>query len=274
MLLVFALLSAQATDSAKGPQPLRPLANPGTWVTDDDYPAAAARQNHQGTVAFQLTIDSSGLPAGCSVVQSSGFEELDQQVCSLMVQRARFSPARDASGKAIAAPYKGRFTWRMEQNETVFRPGSNRAEFELSADNVLRNCRSGDKVLETAGQPCGTMTIGNVAGNLAPYGTGKHRRLTMEQRFETGGHPSLVYDMPGEVKIARRTALFEADAAGKRVKCEESVETPGMSSSLSGPPPLCPGIPQTFAGQHLGPDGKDGPVSGRVVIATSWKELP
>ncbi|WP_294329406.1 energy transducer TonB [uncultured Sphingomonas sp.] len=274
MLFGIALLAMQSLDNAKVAQPLRPLTSPGSWVTDDDYPATAARQNHQGTVAFQLTIDSSGFPAGCSVTQSSGFEELDQQVCSLMVQRARFSPARDASGKAIAAPYKGRFTWRMQQDETVFRPGSNRAEFELSPDNVLRTCRVGDKVIETIGQSCGAMTIGNMAGNLAAYGTGKHRRLTMEQRSEIGGQHPLVYDMPGEVKIAKRAARFETDAAGTRVKCEETVETPGMSSSLSAPAPLCPGIPQSFAGQHLAPGGKDGPLSGSMVIATSWKELP
>lgn len=274
MLFVIALLSMQTQENAKVVQPLKPLSSPGSWVTDDDYPPAAARQNHQGTVAFQLMIDSSGLPAGCSVVQSSGFEELDQQVCSLMVQRARFSPARDASGKAIAAPYKGRFTWRMQQDETVFRPGSNRAEFELSADNVLRTCRIGDKVIETIGQSCGAMTIGNVAGDLAAYGIGKHRRLTIEQRSEIGGQQPLVYDMPGEVKIAKRVARFETDAAGARVKCEEAVETPGTSSGGSVPPPLCPGIPQSFAGQHLGADSKDGPLSGRMLIATSWKELP
>lgn len=274
MLLVIALLAAQAQDSAKGPKPLKPLTNPGSWVTDDDYPAAAMRLGHDGTVGFQLQIDSSGLPAGCSVVQSSGFDELDQQVCHLLVQRARFSPARDASGKAIAAPYKGRFTWRMRQDEGVFRPSTNRIAFELSADNLLLNCRMGDKVLETAGQQCGAMTVGSRADNLAPFGAGKHRRLTMELFSEIGGHQPLVYDSPGQVKIAKRAARFEADAEGKRVKCEEAAETPGMSSSASAPPPLCPGIPQSFAGQHLGPNGKEGPLSGSVIIATSWKELP
>ncbi len=274
MLLVMALLAAQAQDSAKGPKPLKPLTSPGSWVTDDDYPPSAVRQGHDGTVAFQLQIDSTGLPAGCSVTHSSGYEELDQQVCSLLVQRARFSPARDASGKAVAAPYSGRFTWRMARSETFFQPGTSRMEFELSSADILLNCRLGDKLLETAGQSCGPMTIGTTAPGFASVGSGTHRRITTELFFEIGPRKPMLYDTPGHVKISKRTALFQTDAEGKRVRCEAMAETPGVSA----PPPavaeMCAGVPTTFAGQHLGPNGKDGPLSGSVVVATSWKELP
>lgn len=117
MLFVIALLVAQAQpqDTTKiviGP---KPLASPLGWVTDEDYPPSAARQKQEGDVGFQLQIDSNGVPAGCSITHSSGFAELDQQACSLLVQRARFSPARDAAGKPLAATYLGRFSWIMRQ---------------------------------------------------------------------------------------------------------------------------------------------------------------
>lgn len=274
MLLVMALLAAQAQESAKGAQPLKPLTNPGSWVTDDDYPPSAVRQGHDGTVAFQLQIDSTGLPAGCSITKTSGHDELDQQVCSLLVQRARFSPARDASGKAIAAPYNGRFTWQIARGETFLQPGTSSMEFELSADDILLNCGLGDKRLETAGQMCGPMTIGAPAQGFAAVGGGKHRRIITELFFEIGSHKPMLYDAPGQVKVSKRTALFETDAEGKRVKCETTMEAPGIAA----PPPavaeMCTAVPATFAGQHLAPGGKDGPLSGSVVVATSWKELP
>lgn len=274
MLFVIALLAAQAQESAKGPQPLKPLTSPGSWVTDDDYPPSAVRQGHDGTVAFQLRIDSSGLPAGCSVTQSSGHEELDQQVCSLLVQRARFSPARNAAGKAIAAPYNGRFNWRLARGETFLQPSTSSMEFELSANDILLNCRLGDKRLETAGQTCGPMVIGAPAQGFAAVGGGKHRRITTELFFEIGSHKPMLYDAPGQVKISKRTALFEADAEGRRVKCEALMETPGIAAPLPAVAEMCTAVPTTFAGEHRGPGGSDGPLSGSVVVATSWKELP
>jgi TonB family protein len=273
MLLVMALLAVQAQDSAKGQQPLRPLTNPGDWVTDDDYPPVAARQAHEGTVAFQLQIDSSGIPAGCSIVHSSGHEELDQQVCSLLVQRARFSPARDATGNAIAAPYSGRFTWRMGRDAEVSQPASIRLENEWSADNVLLSCAIGGEVAARAGQSCGALTVGSKREEAGMLGAGKHRRITTEISLQIGDPKPLVYDAPGQIKLSKRLAVFEVGPDGKRIKCDALVEAPGEP----GPPQtheMCSGLPESFAGEHKGPNGRDGPFSGRLVVAVSWKELP
>nr|WP_315381667.1 energy transducer TonB [uncultured Sphingomonas sp.] len=112
MFLVMALLAAQVQDSAKRPKPPTPLTNPSSWITDDDCPPSAKRQRHEGTVEFRLKVGPSGVPVDCTVTQSSSFDELDERVCGLLVRRARFWPARDAAGNAMAFTYTNRFTWR------------------------------------------------------------------------------------------------------------------------------------------------------------------
>lgn len=111
MLLVMALLAAQAQDVLPLVQAKPRTTTP--WITNDDYPAADARQHHEGTVGFTLQIDPSGRATHCDVTASSGYPGLDNGACVLLLRRARFEPARDAGGKAVASNYPGRFTWRL-----------------------------------------------------------------------------------------------------------------------------------------------------------------
>jgi TonB family protein len=92
---------------------VRPAGSPQSWVTDDDYPPEALRRGEQGTVAFTLEVDPAGKPSACHVTQSSGHAVLDRAACTLLTQRARFVPARDAAGIAIPAKFRSRFTWRI-----------------------------------------------------------------------------------------------------------------------------------------------------------------
>lgn len=94
-------------------QPLRPVDSPGNWVSDDDYPRMALRKGQQGTLAFRLDIDVTGVPTACVITQSSGHAILDTTACRLLTARARFHPARDAGGTAIPASFRSRFTWRI-----------------------------------------------------------------------------------------------------------------------------------------------------------------
>lgn len=92
---------------------LTPRGAPGSWVTDDDYPPAALRSGDQGTTGFRLDVGPDGRVTGCSVTSSSGSSLLDQTACRLLQRRARFNAAEDENGTKIAAPYNGRFTWRI-----------------------------------------------------------------------------------------------------------------------------------------------------------------
>jgi len=90
--------------------------NPGSWVTNDDYPAAALRAEQAGTTSFRLDVDAGGRVTNCTVTGSSGSSLLDNTACSLLKRRARFGPAEDSSGNKIPATYSNRFRWEIPKD--------------------------------------------------------------------------------------------------------------------------------------------------------------
>ena len=70
----------------------------------NNYPEAAAEANASGTAVAQLSIGTDGRVTGCSLVKGTGFSVLDSYVCSTL-RRARFTPARDASGNPTSGSY-------------------------------------------------------------------------------------------------------------------------------------------------------------------------
>ena len=88
----------------RGPRPARAqLATPvAELITPRDYPAAAARAGVEGVVRVRLEVSRRGRVTGCTIVEASGSEALDSTTCQLFRTRARFTPARDVRGRAMA----------------------------------------------------------------------------------------------------------------------------------------------------------------------------
>jgi len=82
-----------------------PRGNPGSWFTDDDYPADAKRAGASGRVSVLLSIDTSGKVAGCRVTASSGNSSLDDATCRLAQRRGRFTVQKDTEGNAQPYSY-------------------------------------------------------------------------------------------------------------------------------------------------------------------------
>lgn len=81
----------------------------------DDYPASAQANGEEGTAQAQLTVDESGRVSGCTIVRSSGHRSLDEATCAILTRRARFTPARDADGRAVPSTYvTPPVSWRLE----------------------------------------------------------------------------------------------------------------------------------------------------------------
>ena len=93
-----------------------PLGFGGTWFTDTDYPAIAMRQGHMGQVIYKVLVSAVGTATKCSVTKSSGWSELDEATCSVVLRRARFSPAIDKDGKAVDSQYSSSITWRIPRD--------------------------------------------------------------------------------------------------------------------------------------------------------------
>lgn len=131
-VMMIALAIAAAPDQGNAAesgaeQPMVPATNPGSWVTNDDYPARAMFEEREGMTGFRLTIRTNGLPSGCEITASSGHPDLDAATCRLVMERARFTPGRDARGEAVGGTYSNRIRWQIPEGEG----GSAVAGFEL-----------------------------------------------------------------------------------------------------------------------------------------------
>lgn len=92
---------------------VRALGNRNSWIITDDYPAAALRAEDEGVVSLSVQVGSDGRVSGCSIVASSGSAALDSAACRLYQRRARFEPARDDAGNAVATSYSDRVRWQL-----------------------------------------------------------------------------------------------------------------------------------------------------------------
>lgn len=77
------------------------------------YPKESLARGEQGVVRYKVKIDGTGRPSQCEVTESSGFARLDQATCSLLMQRAKFTAAKDRRGRGRRSIYEGKVTWRL-----------------------------------------------------------------------------------------------------------------------------------------------------------------
>ncbi|MDT8757595.1 energy transducer TonB [Sphingomonas psychrotolerans] len=115
LLLISGFLQSAEVPKGSLAAPPKPKTPPGNWVTNNDYPANAIRENLYGTLHFTLTIDVTGKPDGCHITWTSGFAELDQYSCAIFLKRASFYPARDDTGKPVRGTFSSTFRWELPE---------------------------------------------------------------------------------------------------------------------------------------------------------------
>jgi TonB family protein len=69
--------------------------------SSDDYPEEAFVRAQGGRSQLILLVDEAGKVAGCDVLSPSGIPALDIMGCQVIRNRARFTPALDATGKPV-----------------------------------------------------------------------------------------------------------------------------------------------------------------------------
>jgi protein TonB len=104
-----------APPAAKKVAPARARANLASYVSDEDYPSSAVRNEEQGTTRFRLGVGPDGKVAECTVTGSSGSSALDSATCRLMKQRARFTPARNSDGQATSDSVASAIRWVLPE---------------------------------------------------------------------------------------------------------------------------------------------------------------
>lgn len=84
------------------PQPIGPT----NWVLPGDYPLAALREERSGHTGFRLTVLPSGKPLRCEILYTSGWKDLDERTCRMLMRRARFKPTFDPDGAPVHSMYR------------------------------------------------------------------------------------------------------------------------------------------------------------------------
>jgi hypothetical protein len=103
-------------DKATGdhPRPASSVRSLASYVSDQDYPTQPLSENQGGTTAFMLMVGETGVLEDCMVEETSGIAAIDAVSCGILLQRAKFKPATDASGKPIRSVLSSRITWRIQ----------------------------------------------------------------------------------------------------------------------------------------------------------------
>lgn len=79
--------------------------DPRSVFLAEDYPANARDSNLQGMARALLRLDATGKITECRPIETEGSPEFAKVTCAVLVKRAQFKPARDASGKAVPSFY-------------------------------------------------------------------------------------------------------------------------------------------------------------------------
>ena len=161
-----------------------PTGNPGLWVTTNDYPALALREGREGLVGFTLTVGTDGRVESCDITLSSNSPDLDAAACSLIRQRARFTPARNIKGKAQAGLYANRVRWQIPSkvqnvamNVPIPKAGQVNLSFVVDENGKPSNCQiSGSTIADGARTPC------NAGVTFQPYynAAGERARIKVQ----------------------------------------------------------------------------------------------
>ena len=84
-------------------------------ISADDYPPSAQRNKESGSTKIRVEIGTDGRVSSCTVTSSSGSSTLDEATCRLYTKRAKFTPAKDSAGNAMASSLSTGFRWVLPE---------------------------------------------------------------------------------------------------------------------------------------------------------------
>lgn len=225
LTLMAALASAVPAARAQGD--VRPL------FTADDYPVGALLLGQEGAAQAKLTVGPNGRVMGCEIVRSSSYPALDSATCALLTRRAKFRPARDASGLATVDEYiTPPVNWVIEGNGLSLGPWAIRLRVGLDKRGNATDC-----AIQYGGSlewrsplafECSQLDgVFQVPKDLAARFQGRRVVLIYDQQFvprfiDTINTPS---DLKAYPLLTKTVVRFGVDPDGRVVGCSQvSVE--------------------------------------------------
>jgi hypothetical protein len=83
----------------------QPVKNAPPWFTGDDYPVSAIWEGLQGFSISRVEVAPDGRVGSCVSLNRNRAPNVKDRMCIKLKHRARFTPALDANGRPVAAPY-------------------------------------------------------------------------------------------------------------------------------------------------------------------------
>ncbi|KRB85445.1 hypothetical protein ASE00_01210 [Sphingomonas sp. Root710] len=232
-MLILSALSGlpMGVTAAQAAEPVRvtPLGSFRDVIDIDAYPAVALRHDMEGTTAYSLTIDATGVPSRCDIASSSGFDVLDAATCAQLMAKARFAPGRDAAGKPVGGTYTGRVTWAIPDDGSS-REGEMFASllFSIDRSGAITACRmlvhAPTPKRLSPDVPCGTeVSLPPPRLGMALRGNDQRPSVDVEYRGGTAFTPALrariLEPMPGYEQRALNIYHFTVGRDGKAGQC-------------------------------------------------------
>lgn len=140
ILALFAVLTAAQAAGADAP-PVRAHADLNGIFQEAGYPVEAMMRGEVGSVGFAVAVARDGSVAGCRITASSGSRALDEGTCRIVTERARFRPARNAAGEAVADEVQSRITWALPAEPTGARARTTLAAYVQDTDYPRESLR-------------------------------------------------------------------------------------------------------------------------------------
>lgn len=218
-------LPVSATAGTTAMHPSRAKATLVSLFSADDYPQEAIRKLEQGTVAVRLDIARNGAVSSCGVTQTSGSVALDLATCSILKERAQFTPARDSGGRATTDYTYTRIRWVLPEREPErVADNSHRQIYTIDANRRISQCLRQIDERPSKIYPCGPeQGYFQAMIDKAPEAFGvAERELILEIAQFLGDASALPKpgERTGEKVMGRDQIRLTIDDQGTVVDCE------------------------------------------------------
>jgi TonB family protein len=133
MALISAAIAPEPESPARRAMAERPLVELFSY---EDFPRDAQLRGSTGTTQVRLSVGTDGRALNCEVVASAGDASLDTAACNILLERSRFVPAQDHSGRVVPDVVTTRIRWEIGRIQQ-FEQSSVVTNFEIE-DGVPR----------------------------------------------------------------------------------------------------------------------------------------
>jgi hypothetical protein len=175
-------------------------------------------------VTVVLSVDEAGEPQVCTVRATTAPAALAKLSCNLLIQRARFEPARDDRGKAIAGEFVQGVQWSLP-NPRVLGDSGYVTRFEIGEGGGIAGC----SVQGVGGQPldmqtasmCDQLRSGPALAAFLKKPLQKFRSVELRFLLSVDRSGSLITVSPSPYDFHRviSVADFEFLESGSASKC-------------------------------------------------------